>query len=179
MERVLAEISVRIKARHSLPDWVSAAGHILQLLVRLDVYEYLADLQLGEMGRLFRSLSSIAAAQMELGPEPAVPRRSLTNVWIFGYNLLKRRSDEIINQSSELVDRKISTESNVSSEASDVNDAHEMKNLRFFPEIGSSLPHIQLLITAHHELGSCYWCSDGQQSLLRAHVIMRSSYKIT
>ena len=28
-------------------------------------------------------------------------------------------------------------------EASDVNDAHEMKNLRYFPEIGSMLPHVQ------------------------------------
>ena len=42
----------------------------------------------------------------------------------------------------------------------------EMKQLHFFPEI-SFLPHIQLLITAHHELGSCFWCSDGQKGLLK------------
>ena len=124
------------------------------------------------MGRLFRSLASIAAAQMELGPEPAVPRRSLTNVWIFGYNLIKQRSLDILDRSGDSGERKISSESNVSSEASDVNDAHEMKNLRFFPEIGSTLPHVQLLITAHYELGSCNWCSDGQQSLLRVLVTM-------
>ena len=41
-----------------------------------------------------------------------------------------------------------------------------MKQLHFFPEI-SFLPHIQLLITAHHELGSCFWCSDGQKGLLK------------
>lgn len=42
VERVLAEISVRIRARHSLPDWVSAAGQILQLLgmIRLHCNNY-------------------------------------------------------------------------------------------------------------------------------------------
>ena len=125
IERVLAEIGVRLRARHSLPDWVSAAGQILQLLLKLDgAIESLAhDLTIGEQGRLFRSLSSIAASQMELGPEPAVPRRSLVNVWMVGYRLLKELNS--IDQETT-GERKLSMESNTNSEASDANDAFGM-----------------------------------------------------
>ena len=122
IERVLAEIGVRLRVRHSLPDWVSAAGQILQLLVKLDgaVESLAADLTIGEQGRLFRSLSSIAASQMELGPEPAVPRRSLVNVWMVGYRLLKELNSIDQDATGE---RKLSMESNTNSEASDANDA--------------------------------------------------------
>ena len=87
VERAFLEIAVRIRARRSLPDWVNGAGQLLQLVSKHT--EKLNSFSTAELGRLFRSLASIAAAQMELGPEPAVPRRSLAAVWILGYKLVK------------------------------------------------------------------------------------------
>ena len=166
IERVLLEIAVRIRARHSLPDWVNGAGQILQLIVQKHHNAKLATLAgkftMAELGRLFRSLSSIAAAQMELGPEPAVPVRSLTNVWILGYELIKSFPELLDSDEQE---RKTSSESQ-GSDASETNDPYEMKNLKYFPEL-STMPHVQLLITAHHELGSCSWCGDSNHALLK------------
>ena len=34
VERAFAEVAVRIRARHSLPDWVTAAGQLLQNVIK-------------------------------------------------------------------------------------------------------------------------------------------------
>ena len=66
IERVLLEIAVCIRARHSLPDWVNGAGQILQLIVQKHHNSKLATLAdkftTAELGRLFRSLCSLCCS---------------------------------------------------------------------------------------------------------------------
>lgn len=125
-----------------------------------------------ELGRLLRSLSTISAAQMELGPEPAVARRSLVPVWIIGYfaiaNSQKRDDGSTLTDPSEkTAERKISSESTGSEKSTEsIADAYEMKQLKYYPDINFP-PSLQLLITAHSELGTCSWCTDGNARLLK------------
>jgi len=110
---------------------------------------------------------------MELGPEPAVIRRSLVPVWLIGYHALNS-----IEQ-LDISERKISSESCASEESQNRNgldDAIDMKQLKFYPEL--EVPScVQLLITAHSELGSCNWCTDGNGSLLKFLIPTLSKFR--
>ena len=69
---------------------VTICGHGLFLKIRglytiTEAIRLFRHMSNPELGRFLRSLSTISAAQMELGPEPAVIRRSLVPVWIVGY----------------------------------------------------------------------------------------------
>jgi len=169
IERAFAEVAARIRVRHSLPDWVNAAGQLCLNLLEEDSENFRSlfeAMSKSEMGRFQRSLSTFSAAQMELGPEPAVIRRSLVPVWLIGYHALNS-----IEQSNVDPERKISSESCASEESSQngnggLEDAIDMKQLKFYPDL--EIPAcVQLLITAHSELGSCNWCTDGNGSLLK------------
>ena len=111
VERALAEVAVRIRARHSLPDWVTAAGQLLQNIlsdIEQNAKTLFGHMTTAETGRFFRSLSTISAGQVELGPEPAVIRRSLVPVWIVGFFALE---NSCAAENSEDPQRKISSES--------------------------------------------------------------------
>ena len=140
VERTFAEIAVRIRARHSLPDWVTAAGQLLQdMISKIDknASNLFNNMTTPELGRFLRSLSTISAAQMELGPEPAVLRRSLVPVWILGYFAIY--NTQLKEEETAEKERKISSESTNSEKSNEsIADAYEMKQLKYFPDINFS-----------------------------------------
>ena len=140
IERAFAEVAVRIRARHSLPDWVSSAGQLLQNVlgyIETESSVLFKSMSNPEIGRFLRSLSTISAAQMELGPEPAVLRRSLVPVWIVGYFAIDYCTNSKVSKEESVAERKISSESTGSEKSSEsVADAYEMKQLKYYPDLG-------------------------------------------
>ena len=113
---------------------MTAAGQLLQnILVDIDKNSEIlfGHMTSAESGRFFRSLSTISAGQVELGPEPAVLRRSLVPVWIVGFYGLEN-SFQSENSDPQ---RKISSESNSSEKSNEsLADTYLMKQLKIYPD---------------------------------------------